>query len=169
MLLEPVGDLLGEPLLYLQPAGEQLHHAGQLRQAENARRRDVADVGDPVERQQMVLAQRLERNVAGQHQLVVALVVGERCQVERSRRQQLGVRVRHPPGRVGQVFARGIMTEGHQQIRDGLFRCVEIDRRLRHHPQARYGVLQGRGSVVANERGHRTPRLEACRTRVSGV
>ena len=81
--LEPVGDLLGEPLLDLQAAGEQLDHPGQLGQAEDALAGQVADVGDPGERQQVVLAQRVERDVPGQHQLVVALVVGEGGQVER--------------------------------------------------------------------------------------
>ncbi len=33
---QPVGDLLGEPLLHLRPVGEQFHHAGELGQAEDA-------------------------------------------------------------------------------------------------------------------------------------
>jgi hypothetical protein len=55
LVLEPVGDLGGEPLLELQAAGEQLDHPGQLGQAQDAPGGQVADVGHPDERQQVVL------------------------------------------------------------------------------------------------------------------
>ena len=98
VVLQPVGDLLGEPLLHLQVAGEQVEHAGELRQAEDPLARQVADVRDPAERQQVVLAERLHRDAGGQDQLVVALVVGERGQVERRRGEELGVGVGDPAG-----------------------------------------------------------------------
>lgn len=64
--LEPVGDLLGESLLDLEVPGEQLDDAGELGEPEDATVGDVADMGNAVERQEMVLAQRLERDVAGE-------------------------------------------------------------------------------------------------------
>ena len=88
--LEPVGDLGGEPLQELQAAGEQLDHPGQLGQPQDPSSREVADVGDPGEGQQMVLAQRA-KGMAGQHQLVVTLVVGKAGQGKGRRGEQLGV------------------------------------------------------------------------------
>ena len=96
LVLEPVGDLLGQPLLHLQAAGEQLDDPGELRQPEDAVAREVADVGDALEREQVVLAERVERDVAGEDELVVALVVGEGREVERPGREQLGVGGRRP-------------------------------------------------------------------------
>ena len=75
---EPAGDLRRQPLLDLQRAGEVIDHARELRQPDDPLARQVADVGDADERQQVVLAQRVERDVAGDDELVVAAVVGER-------------------------------------------------------------------------------------------
>lgn len=54
---QPVGDLFGQPFLYLEVAGEQLDHPGQFRQSQNALTGQVTDVRHAVERQQVVLAQ----------------------------------------------------------------------------------------------------------------
>jgi hypothetical protein len=59
--LNPVGDLLRQPLLYLRPAREHLDNACQLRQPEDAPARELADVRDADERQEMVLADRVHR------------------------------------------------------------------------------------------------------------
>ena len=83
--LQPVGDLLGQPLLDLRAAGEQLDHPGELGQPEDPLAGQVPDVRDADERQQVVLAHRLHRDGAGEHQLVVALVVGERGELEGAR------------------------------------------------------------------------------------
>ena len=81
-LVEVVGDLAGEPLLGLDAAGEELHGARELGEPEDPVGGQVADVGDARERQQVVLAQRADRDVADQHQLVVPGSVVERRQVE---------------------------------------------------------------------------------------
>jgi hypothetical protein len=57
VLLQPVRDLNGKPLLHLEVPGEQLNHARQLGQTEDALTGQVADVSDPGERQHVVLAQ----------------------------------------------------------------------------------------------------------------
>jgi hypothetical protein len=90
VLLQPVGDLLGQALLNLQIPGEQLNDPGQLRQTEDALSGQVTDMGDAVEGQQVVLTQLLHRDALGKDQLVVALVVREGRQVELSRGEQLG-------------------------------------------------------------------------------
>jgi hypothetical protein len=46
LVLQPLCDLLGEALLELQVAGEQVGHPGQLGQTEDPSRRYVADVGE---------------------------------------------------------------------------------------------------------------------------
>ena len=75
--IQPVGDLLGEPLLDLRSCRNVLDQPGELGKPEDAVARQVADMGHAGERQQMVLADRPQWNCPGQHQLVVALVVGE--------------------------------------------------------------------------------------------
>ena len=83
LALQPVGDLRGQPLLDLQRSGEGLDHARELGQPDDPLARQVGDVGDADERQQVVLAQRVERDVACDDELVVAAVVGERRRRER--------------------------------------------------------------------------------------
>ena len=65
MRLQPVGDLLRQALLHLQVAREQVDDPGQLRKADDPVAGQVADVRDAGERQQVVLAQRVERDRAG--------------------------------------------------------------------------------------------------------
>ena len=74
---QAVADLFGQPFLGLRPGGEVLHQAGQLGQAEDPLARQVADVRDPGEGQQVVLADRPERDGPRQDEFAVALVVGE--------------------------------------------------------------------------------------------
>ena len=74
----PAGDLGGQALLDLQAAGEQVDDAGELRQPQDALAGQVADVRDAVERQQVVLEERVERNRSRDDQLVVAVGVRER-------------------------------------------------------------------------------------------
>jgi hypothetical protein len=118
---ECIGDLLAQTLLHREAAREQAHQAGQLRDANDLLVRHVADVGEAVERQRVVLAERIEGDRAlddladeavaiaatlsrksGQ-QLVVALVAGSRL-VERLQEacwrpfRAGGVEV-HPEGR----------------------------------------------------------------------
>ena len=76
LLLQPVGDLHRHALLQLQVAGERLDDARELREPDDALARQVRHVGHAMERQQVVHAQRLERDVADQDELVVALVAG---------------------------------------------------------------------------------------------
>ena len=73
VLDQRVGDLGGEALLHLGPAGEALDQPGDLRQPGDPAvvARDVRDVGHAVERREVVLARAEERDVAHHHHLVV--------------------------------------------------------------------------------------------------
>ena len=62
VLLQPVGDLFGEPFLHLGPASEVLDDPGQFGQPQDAPAGQVADVGGAGERQQVVFADRPQRD-----------------------------------------------------------------------------------------------------------
>jgi hypothetical protein len=85
-------------------------------------------VRDTGERQQVVLAQRVERDVACEDELVVALVVRERGQAERPRCEQLGVRGGDPARCVARVLVDLARAECDQQVADGALSGVEVDR-----------------------------------------
>ena len=61
-------------------------------------------------------AQRVERDLAGDHELVVALVVGERRGFERDRGQQLGVGLGHPARRVGDPLVGQVVLRQPQLL-----------------------------------------------------
>jgi hypothetical protein len=124
--VEPRRDLLGQALLDLRAVGEMLHHPGQLGQSEDAVAGQVADVRDADERQQVVLAHRPDRDVPGENQFVVPLVIGERGQVERARGEQFGVRVDHPAGRVPDAVVRQVQAERLEQVGGGSFGRDEV-------------------------------------------
>src|SRR5918995_1638840 len=97
LAVEPLGDVRGEPLLDLQVPSEQLDDAAELAEADQRLAGEIADVCHSVERQQVMHAQRVKRDRAGDDQLVVALV-GKGGRPERPWRQQLGIRVSDAPG-----------------------------------------------------------------------
>src|SRR3954471_4480266 len=55
-----VGDLLPDSLLDREALAEETHEPGQLRDTDDLLTRDIADVRDAVERQRMMLAERVE-------------------------------------------------------------------------------------------------------------
>jgi glucosyl-3-phosphoglycerate synthase len=124
---QPVGDLLRHPLLHLQRPAVVLHDAGQLREPDDPVLRQVGDVRRPGERQQVVLAEAVERDVPDQDQLVVALVVRERRRRERQRRELLREGSRDPVRRPGQVLAVRVLPERRQQAAHSKRSCLEVD------------------------------------------
>jgi hypothetical protein len=98
------------------------------------------------ERQQVVLADRLDRQAAGEHQAVVALVVGEGREVERAWRQHLGPRPRHPPGAGRHARRLQRDAERGEEVGRGGFGGREVrGADVRHDPERRtsdrFGVL----------------------------
>lgn len=70
--VDGVGNLRRQPLLELRPAREHVDRTGDFAEPDNtAVGRQVGNLGGAVERQQMVLAQAGELDVAHQHQVVV--------------------------------------------------------------------------------------------------
>ena len=78
-VLEELRDLLGEPLLDLEPARVHLDDARDLREPDHPAARDVGDRRRPEERQQVVLAERVERDVLDDDHLAVGDVEDRRC------------------------------------------------------------------------------------------
>jgi hypothetical protein len=76
--------------LDLKVSGEELDDPRELGQAQDAFGGDVADMRDAMERHEVVLAQRMERDVAGEDELVVPFVVRERGEVEWLGSQEFG-------------------------------------------------------------------------------
>src|SRR5256714_10837132 len=60
VLLQPSRHLAGDPLLHLEPMGEQLHDPGQLRQSEDPPGGDETNASHAGQRQQLMWAERLE-------------------------------------------------------------------------------------------------------------
>src|SRR5208337_2168287 len=76
-LLDGVGNLRRQALLDLQAFGEDLDHAGELRDPDDPAVRKVADPHPADDRRDVMLAMALERDAAQHDHLVVALDFGE--------------------------------------------------------------------------------------------
>jgi hypothetical protein len=114
-VVERPGDLLGEPLLHLQAAREHVDHAGELREADDAPVRDVGDVRLPEERQQVVLAERVQLDLAHHHHLL-AVDLEQRVADDAARVEAVAAREeRHRLGdagrRLDEAVALGVLAE----------------------------------------------------------
>ena len=124
MLLKGIRDLAGQALLHLGPLGEAIDESGNLRESDHvaAAVRDIGDVRFPDEGDQVMLAQRVHRNVAHHdHLVVVGLEHGG--EVLRWLLMKSGTDLRiHPSDPVGgleQSVAIGILTDRKQDLPDG--------------------------------------------------
>ena len=162
VLLQELRDLHRQALLQLQVAREQLDDAGELRQADDPLARQVGDVRDAVEGQQVVHAQRVKRDVAHDDELVVAGVVGERRQRERLLRQQLRERGGDAARRVAQAGLADVAAERDEQAADGVLRRAQVDAFGRRR---RLGMK--RGDAVDNAHGDVSV-AEACASYAGG-
>jgi hypothetical protein len=92
-----------------------------------------------------------------QHQLVVALVVGERREVEGWERQEPGEGAGHPAGRVLNMFGGRVVAQRDEQVRDSPFGAVQVDGLLTHDPEPSTPIVDHRGGLLWDQRGHVTP------------
>ena len=74
LIVQRLGDLLGQALLELEPVGEHPDQTGDLAQPDDPALWQIADMAAAEERQHMVLAKAVERDVLDEHHLVVVLV-----------------------------------------------------------------------------------------------
>jgi hypothetical protein len=84
-------------------------------------------MGEAGERQQVVLADDAERDRAGQHQLVVPLIVGEGGQPQRPGVEQFRVRAGHPGRGLPHFLAVDVDAQRGQEIGRGPAGRVDID------------------------------------------
>ena len=123
-VVEEVGDLLGHALLDLEPARVHLDDARDLREADDLAPRDVGDRRRPEERQQVVLAQRVERDVLDDDHLRVLDV--EDGAVDRAGRDRRGSRrsARRTSGGRDPAFRRGPGGPGPRRSRRRISRTA---------------------------------------------
>jgi hypothetical protein len=141
----PAGSRLScsQPFLHLRAGGKVPDDAGQLGQPEDPFARQIPDVRDAGEREQVVLAHRAHRDRAGQHELVVVLVVGERREVELGGREQLRVGAGHPGRSLLQALTVGGDAKRPKERAGGLLCRLEIDLRGRRgHPKCAWDRLR---------------------------
>ena len=115
-------DLLGQPFLQLQPAGVHVDQAGELRYAEHASARDVADVAAAEERQHVMLAQAVDLDVLDDHHAVGRLrehrAVDQLLRIDPGAGSEELDRLRDPLRRLEQAFAVRILADLDQQLGD---------------------------------------------------
>ena len=154
---ERVGDLRREPLLHLRSFREAVDEPRELRQTGDASvvAGDVRDVRAPVERDQVVFADAVERDVAHQHHLVVVGlerddemtggIVGETG-------ADLGVHLRDARRRAHEAVAVGVFADRDEDLAHGLLDAAAVDRaRDVGNGVQRFGV---RHDVPFSRRGH---------------
>ena len=144
-LHQEVGDLLGHPLLYLQASRVHLDDARDLGQADDPTFGDVRDRRLAEERQQVVLAQAVERDVLDDHHLAVVDiedgVVDQPLGIDVIAGGQLAVHAPHRAGRFREAVAVGILAHLDQDLAYG-----SLDRLARDEPSRRASPI---GRVVA--------------------
>src|SRR5688572_23611829 len=73
-LADRLGDLVGQPLLHLETLRKDIHDSRQLGETDDSSVGDVCDVRLSVERQHVVLAERVQLDVAHHHHVFVRLL-----------------------------------------------------------------------------------------------
>ena len=122
-------------LLRLQSARVNIDQAGEFREPHHAVHRFVGDVRLTDERHHVVLAVRIERDVAHQHEIVVLADLAEGA-IEHVGRAlavtavKLVESIDHPPGGIAQAFAIRIVASIGDERAHGRQRF--FTRRLRH-------------------------------------
>ncbi len=117
---DAVGDLRGELLLHLQPPRVAVDHARELADAHHLAAGEIADVHPSDHRRHVVLAVRLEGDVAQHDHLVVAADFLEGAPEVRGRidlvsGKPVAVGVDDPVRGIAQAFAVGILARPAQE------------------------------------------------------
>ena len=153
-----LGDLVGQALLNLQAAREDVDQPRDLAQAEHPALRDVGDVALAEERQQVMLAETVEVDVPDDHHLVIIdaeqRVVQRGVDIGRVAARQELERLLHPLRCIEQSFARRILAQLREQLPDDLL-----------HPRILYRCSRSGGRARAGA-GARPPRLRPRRTTI---
>jgi hypothetical protein len=137
LLANRFSDLIGHPLLYLQPSREYVHEPGDLAETDHAGLRNVRDVALPEERQQVMLAQAVEIDVLHDDHLVIVdreqSVVQYFVDVGAVAAGQKRERLLNARRRTNQPLASRVFPELSQQLANQIL-----------HPS----ILMGRASIL---------------------
>ena len=135
-----VGHLGRDAFLQLRPRRDLAHHAGQLGQAGDAPvfAGDVGHVGHPRERQQVVLADRVEVDVADDHHLAMMVAGHGHQQLGRVRgadaREDVRVHVGHAARRTDESGAPRVLADAFEDEAYALLYLVAIHECLAEAP-----------------------------------
>ena len=144
MPVDRVGDLSRHPLLHLQAMRKAVHQARELADADDFAGQ-VTDARLAVERQQMMLARRVERDAAKNDQLIARFVEGPLVDlggIFAITGRHLAPRANDAGGRIGEALTRGVLADepqnrGHCLLGVGLI--SEVKNRCRNaHGTALY-------------------------------
>ena len=124
ILDQRVGDLLGQTLLHLRPASIHLDQSGELAQPHHpVLGGNIAHMGHAVERQQVMLAHRIQFDVLDQHQFVgihVEVLLQHIGRGSLQTGEQLAARAGDTVRRFHQPLALGILANRLQEQTYGL-------------------------------------------------
>ncbi|MPM31940.1 hypothetical protein SDC9_78497 [bioreactor metagenome] len=156
-----LGDLGGQSFLDLGTAGVDVDQPGQLGQTGHLAvgAGDVADVGDPGERHEVVLAHRPDLDVLDQDQFAVVDVEGRRQHLAAGpahAREHFAVHPGDPFRGLEQTLAIRVLTDTDQDLADGSGDPLVVEVALRAAPglRVRGGVTV---SHASHPTGHRSP------------
>ena len=110
-----VSHLSRQPFLYLRSAAGQVQGAGQLADAGDSSVGDIGQAGGTKEREQVVLAHGVERDVAQDHRVGAFLVkngVNGLLGIDAHSGKEFLVHAGHPLGRFPQALSLGIFSYG---------------------------------------------------------
>src|SRR6185312_2577916 len=112
-----------------QPAREDIDQASQLAQADDLARGQVRDMGAAEERQQVVLAKAVERNVAQDHEVVARVlekrVLDDPARVDAVTLGEEGQRFGDAARRLGEALPARVLADGDEQLARGVLEIVE--------------------------------------------
>src|SRR5437763_10539565 len=129
LMLQPVGDLHGHAFLQLEIAGEHVNDTCQLRQTDDPLSWQIRHVGLAEERQQMMHAERVERDVPHDDKLFVTTFGRERGRGDVCGRDKLAEGGRNPARRSEQIWGVDIRADRAKQLERGPLRGSEIELR----------------------------------------
>ena len=130
-LHDRIRDLVGQTFLDLRSQCEPFDDARELAQSRDATTRQVGDVRVPDEGQEVVLADRMERNVPEQHDLIVFFVkdgLEIRLRIDMQSAGKLRVRSRDTYRRPSQALTVRVLAKRNDNLSDRPLDAGEIHR-----------------------------------------
>ncbi len=110
-----IGDLSGQALLKLRPAGKNLNNPGKLAGSYHASVRDITYVGHAVKGEEMVFAHGIKGDILGNNHLLMPLFKSNLKVLLRvfvHAAEYVGIHFGNASGRSDQTFSFGVIANG---------------------------------------------------------